>query len=214
VAVNELMQGMRVQVKASHLPGYEDFVWMRCLNRTVRELNEDEYAIEVELGAPKERPDVCANLTASGFYPALGSATSDATGNVWYGRPGLAGPVVPTPFAVGSWHFPAFGAGVDFAGDCTSSYARILVVGEGQAEIHTAQYTAPRTLTATLKHSDGGIVEDQVIEDIAAGSTFTVDVSTHGNTICAHWIDVTDDGDTCGGKWGFAGFESREGNVR
>jgi hypothetical protein len=47
------MQGMRVQVKASHLPGYADYVWLRCVNRTVHELNEDEYEIEVELVAPK-----------------------------------------------------------------------------------------------------------------------------------------------------------------
>jgi hypothetical protein len=178
---------------------------MRCLNRTVRELNEDEYAIEVELGAPKERPDVCANLTASGFYPALGSATSDATGNVWYGRPGLAGIEVPTPGAVGSWHFPIFGAGVDYAGDCTSSYVRILVVGEGHAEIRTAQYTAARTLTATLYHT--GPIADEVQEDIPAGSTISFDVSTHGGVNCAHWIDVTDDATVCGSKWGFAGFE-------
>lgn len=47
--VNFLMQGMRVQFRASHLPPYSEFTWLRAINRTVRHLSEDFYAVTVEL---------------------------------------------------------------------------------------------------------------------------------------------------------------------
>jgi hypothetical protein len=79
--VNDLMQGMRVQVKASHLPGYSAYVWMRCLNRTVKELNEDEYAITVELGAPKS-PHL------SDAQGVLYMTKGPFSGNVYFAQPG------------------------------------------------------------------------------------------------------------------------------
>lgn len=47
--VNFLMQGMRVQFKASHLPGYEDYVWGRLLNRSVSQVSEQYYEVKLEL---------------------------------------------------------------------------------------------------------------------------------------------------------------------
>jgi hypothetical protein len=51
--VNLLMQGMRVQFKATHLPGYEVYRWLRALNRSVRHLSEDFYELKLELSAPE-----------------------------------------------------------------------------------------------------------------------------------------------------------------
>jgi hypothetical protein len=55
-SVNLLMQGMRVQFKAVHLPGYEDFVWVRALNRSVVQVSEEFYTIKLELGAGEIPP--------------------------------------------------------------------------------------------------------------------------------------------------------------
>lgn len=52
--VNHLREGMLVQFKATHLPGYETFTWLRVLNRTVQQLSDDtsnEYRILLELSA-------------------------------------------------------------------------------------------------------------------------------------------------------------------
>jgi hypothetical protein len=50
--VNDILAGMRVEAKFSHLPGYETFTWMRCLSRTVTEISEDPtraYRLDLEL---------------------------------------------------------------------------------------------------------------------------------------------------------------------
>ena len=47
--VNFLMQGMRVQFRASHLPGYDTFSWCRVLNRTVKQVSEEFYQINMDL---------------------------------------------------------------------------------------------------------------------------------------------------------------------
>jgi hypothetical protein len=49
--VNFLREGMRVQFRAVHLPGYEDFVWLRVLKRTVKQDSELTYWVTVELSA-------------------------------------------------------------------------------------------------------------------------------------------------------------------
>lgn len=51
--VNHLREGMYVQFKATHLPGYETYTWLRVLNRTVEQLTDDQsrdtYRIRLEL---------------------------------------------------------------------------------------------------------------------------------------------------------------------
>lgn len=47
--VNLLLPGMRVQYKATHHLGYEDYVWGRCLRRTVSQLSPERYKVKVEL---------------------------------------------------------------------------------------------------------------------------------------------------------------------
>ncbi len=62
--VNFLREGMRVQFKASHLPGYETFYqWMRVLKRTVKQDSETEYLITVELSQP-EPPQLISPVVA------------------------------------------------------------------------------------------------------------------------------------------------------
>lgn len=55
--VNFLMQGMRVQFRATHLPGYEGFVWARALNRSVFQVSEEFYEVKLELSVA---PAVCS----------------------------------------------------------------------------------------------------------------------------------------------------------
>lgn len=55
-SVNLLRAGHRVQVRFSHLPGYESFTWMRVTRRTVQQDGETQgfYAITLELSDPKQ----------------------------------------------------------------------------------------------------------------------------------------------------------------
>jgi hypothetical protein len=54
--VNFLWPWMRVQFKATHLPGYEDFVWLRVLKRTVKQDSELTYWVTVELSTGPSAP--------------------------------------------------------------------------------------------------------------------------------------------------------------
>lgn len=47
--VNRVMQGMTLQCRFSHLPGYEDFSYMRALNRTVTMTSEEYYTVGLDL---------------------------------------------------------------------------------------------------------------------------------------------------------------------
>lgn len=85
--VNFLMQGMRVQIKASHLPGYESaYLWARVLNRSVRQVSEENYDVKLEL-ASAEPFDQCKPAWAAGAAPDGPEADAIAGyGNVpWFG---------------------------------------------------------------------------------------------------------------------------------
>lgn len=96
--VNRLQAGMRVQVKFTHFSpeGYGDFVWMRVLNRTVRELQRDVFEIAVEMTR-----DILADSSGSStvfgiFYSPAGPMPSDGfTRWTWEASaPGY--PAIPT----------------------------------------------------------------------------------------------------------------------
>ena len=54
--VNDLREGMLVAVRATHLPGYDSFTYLRVLNRTVTENSEATFNIRVELAATGIEP--------------------------------------------------------------------------------------------------------------------------------------------------------------
>jgi hypothetical protein len=213
--VNFLMQGMRVRFKATHLPGYTESTYVRALTRSVSQVSEEYYDVKLELaGATSVAPDLCETTTTGEFHPLGGSeVTPNASGgNIFYLRPGLTYPEVPTPGFVGGWGFPLFGVGgsgtTDFAGDCTQSLLRFVVSGNGTASVSTATYAASaRGLTARLHHRTGAEVITDETQTGTTGDTFTFTVDTHAGVNCYHWIDVIDNGGTCGGKWGFTGAE-------
>lgn len=63
--VNWVREGMRVRFRASHLPGYEDFVYLRVLRRTIKQDSEEEYLVTLELGTGPSEPEVVGgNLLA------------------------------------------------------------------------------------------------------------------------------------------------------
>lgn len=83
--VNWLREGMRVQVKASHLPGFDTFTWMRVLTRNVKEVSEElspglayEETVELSAGLPGDQAPGSFILDAtlrvgSASYLGLGS---------------------------------------------------------------------------------------------------------------------------------------------
>lgn len=47
--VNFVREGMRVRFRATHLPGYESYVWQRVMKRTIKQDSETEYLVTLEL---------------------------------------------------------------------------------------------------------------------------------------------------------------------
>ena len=211
--VNDVRPGMRMEARYTHFPfGLDDWTWYRVLDRVVRdEESEQHYTIDLTLEPPKVVATAC-EVTADGEYPPLGGPTSDATGNVQYLRAGLAFPEIPTPGFEGHWHFPQYGAGgsgtTDSAGDCTGSFVRFIVGGNGTATIHTATFSGQsRNLVARLQHRVGAEIVTDETQTGETGDDFTFTVDTHAGVNCYHWIDVGDNGPACGSKLGFAGAE-------
>ena len=62
--VNFVRHGMRVQFKATHLPGYESFSWLRVLRSTIKQDSEVEYLVTLELGTGPSTSGVPRNLLA------------------------------------------------------------------------------------------------------------------------------------------------------
>jgi hypothetical protein len=214
--VNFLMQGMRVQFKATHLPGYDSYTYLRLLNRSVRQLSEEFYEVKCELssagaaGEPGVTCDSPYDETEAGFYPPINSVSADADAVVYYFRTGDPLPEQPDPDYVGNPNFFESGAGgsPDYLGDCAANTIRVLVVGDGTLAVETATYGGgPRNLNVALRHRTTGAPDPTTDETDTGvtGDTFTFNVSTHGGTECIHWVDITDDGPGCGGKFGFAG---------
>lgn len=56
--VNDLREGQRLQVKFSHFTGYETFTYVRCLRRTVTQLDDEFYEIAIEASAPAPSADI------------------------------------------------------------------------------------------------------------------------------------------------------------
>jgi hypothetical protein len=55
--LNVVMPGHRIEVRFSHLPGYQDeYVWMRVANKKFRPLNHELYQIDLDLVAPAPTP--------------------------------------------------------------------------------------------------------------------------------------------------------------
>lgn len=207
-----IREGMAVQFKATHLPGYEAFSYMRVLTRTLSQPSEEQYLLKLELAANagEAAAAICAGgiygLTPAGTYGPLGDFFSD--GVVYYLNAGEDFPEVPTPGLEGEWSFPELGGPVDYAGDCAGNHLRLIVVGDGSISITTAIYDAnSKPLIAQLQHAGESVgvpVTDQY-QEAESGTTFSFEVSSHAGTKCVHWVDITDAGGDCGGKWGFAG---------
>jgi hypothetical protein len=225
--IHAFLPGHRVQVKFSHLPGYsEGFVWMRVAAVTYRQLAKDSRLYELALDLRSESPpDVgtatCSAQTASTtFYPLGGSGdTPNASdGHVYYWNPGEPRPIEVADMLgeVGHWHFPNYSAGgsgtTDYAGDCAQNRLRILVEGSGTLTINTATWGgSARNLRAVLHHhrygesgdaASGVDILDLTVEG-ATGDPLVIPISTHDGLNCTHWVDVTDLGGICGGKWGW-----------
>ena len=178
--VNAFVQGQRVQVKFSYMPGYSaDYVWMRIAQRTVRQISSGSGLYELALDLRAEEPpdsddtgsgDVaCANLTPAGTYYPLGGTDdtpNPSDGVVYYYNPGEPRPIEPEAMLgeVGHWHFPDYGAGgvgtVDYAGGCTQSQLRLMVRGSGTMTVALDQPLSGNTFRAILYHHQYGAGEE------------------------------------------------------
>lgn len=212
--------GMRFACHATHLSGFqEDFAYVRLLMTNHTLLTPTRYKVEFEAepaGEGSVDPVSCEGgeyaPTATGTYDPTNGPDADADAVVYYIRFGDAQPFEPDPDYTGNPNFPEYGAGgsPDYMGDCAGNTVRVMVVGAGTLVVSTTTYGgSPRNITANLQHYDEG-VPGPVSDDVQSGVTgddFTFEVSTHDGAECIHWVDISDTGVVCGGKFGFAGAD-------
>lgn len=96
---NDVVAGQRIQIKYSHFPDYaDDFVWMRVLNRTVREVGKDQ--IELALELTRDEPAADTSGVGAVFGILARAAAYDAYEDVWFDwvgdNPDTGGAVQPT----------------------------------------------------------------------------------------------------------------------
>lgn len=213
--VNIVRHGHRIQARITWAPyGYDEVTWYRVLNRTTRAVSptigavKGKYRIDLELSpdTPVTSTALCTGLTETGSLALPDSDLVSADGNVLALRPGIPYPEVVTPGHQGASHFPEFAGSVNYAGDCGQNIYRALVVGDGEISWPTVTYMgSPRNLIARLMHADPGAPGEVVVDEYqegTTGDTFTFTVDTHGGVACTHFLDITDTGAVCGGKWG------------
>ncbi len=211
--VNAVMHGMRVQMHATHLPGYIDndgppsytggFIWMRALRRIVTQLAHTTLEIPLTLTPMKV---VCPDIesTPEGYQAPLGGPnglTFGAIGNIIYHRAGGATPIVPSPYYTGAspWHFPIYqfaDAGAQNPAGWTDhgiGSARLFGVGPGTMDIYTVVYDLDPNTTWKLQHYvDGvGIVTDDSGTITGTGRN-TKTITFPDDDICVRWVEVGD----------------------
>jgi hypothetical protein len=201
-----------VQVKFTHLPGYESFTWCRVIRRTViQEQATDRYIIDMDL-SPQEAaapvPACSDGATADGtFYPlggdppGTGSPPNPSDGVVFYWRAGLEYPWTDDTGTVGGWHFSLLGNGgsgtIDYAGDCVNNRLIFVIVGNGTMTIQTEMYAAtPKAMVVTIRGTD--------VQTFTSGDSVEVVIDDRTDGDCVTLVEIRDLGLACGGKWGWS----------
>lgn len=136
----------------------------------------------------------CFVQTASGTYPPINGATTDAAAVVYYCAPGHVYPDTKTPGHSGGWAFPTYGTGgsVDYGSAPywgNPQQVRLIVSGDGVMEFTMAS-DAPQSFTWLLQHGPevAGIVDQSGTG--AANTPVSVTISSHGGTFCEHRLVI------------------------
>lgn len=218
--VNLILAGHRIEAKFSHLnvEGYGSFSWFRVLERNVKPIVADAGLYELRLKlSPQEATDAVvacsdlyANTPSATYYPIGGSANTPnptpSPGVVYYFRPGITYPVVPTPGHQGSWHFPALSAGglgnIDYGGDCVQNHLILMTVGNGTWTIQTERYAGSlRTLAVSRGPNFPSVA---LVQTIVSGDSVAVTISDAVAGDCIRVVVIKDPGYACGSKWGWS----------
>jgi hypothetical protein len=78
--VNDIRPGMRVEVRFSHFPGYEEWSWARVMQRTVsNEESEHQYKLTLELAIGPPAPPVLAVSCENDINEPYGTVTDGGT---------------------------------------------------------------------------------------------------------------------------------------
>jgi hypothetical protein len=120
--VNDARAGRRIQARFSHLPGYEDWVWMRILNRTVTFETPEVYRIQYTLSATPAFPHSCA-LQVPGLVNTLYEVGPNSGGPD--GISSISVTTIPAPSSFPAVVISGFGGGTGYtgSGDATLSGA-------------------------------------------------------------------------------------------
>jgi hypothetical protein len=189
------------------------------LRRSQPTNTDDFYNLRLELSSPESGAGGGAacpyELTeAQTFYP-LGDLASQpglfnanpSDGYVYYLRPGIFYPTVPTPGAQSYWHFNLYGVGgagtIDYAGDCVQNTLQFIVVGAGTLTVQTEIYAAsPRPMAGSWGVSPDAYANS--IGSFTSGDLVEFEITAD----CVNIVRLYDGpGSPCGGKWGWSAAE-------
>lgn len=217
--VNDAYEGQRIEVKFRQLRGYTDWRWVRIVDRDPVPWAGSEAGYDVHYKLVPQGvanvPDICDDLytptPSDTYYPLGGNMATQlpnpSDGVVYYFRPGLAQPYVPTVGYVGRWHYPAYQAGglgtIDYAGDCVQNYLILMTVGNGTWTIQTERYAGQVRALAVLQGPD--IDHMNQVASLASGDSVEVVVDDATDGDCIRVTVVRDvSWPTCGSKWGWS----------
>ena len=156
--VNFLMQGMRVQLKATHLPDYESGVMMRVLNRSVLQVSEEFYEVRMEMASAP------TPVEPGMFQHTENASTNSETEN---GIP-VSRATLDTPPGVGSILVAAWVMQYENFGGHTwpSGWTEI-----GTVELYSPTMIGPCKASLRYKVSDGAA--DQSLVMVKGGTYYT-----------------------------------------
>ena len=221
--VNALKEGHLVYARFSHLPGYETSTGCRVLNRTVVQVSEEFYRIEVELSPVDVPPapqacvaynDTTYAFTEAGTYYGLGPPVF--SGNWFYTSTELlvydSNPISYSQYPLaGEYHHWGNGGtgngvytsgGVDYGAGGGIRWIGIRLIGPGTLTVATAAQTGDcaGSVDMTMKAYAVTLGGPPAVDTDTAAPGNTMSVTIPDDGICAHYVQV---GGPTGCEFGF-----------
>jgi len=176
--INDARAGHRIQARFSHLPGYEDWTWMRILNRTAKLVTPRVWAITYTLspGSIATPSGTCA--TALGGASSYDSGRITTSGADWHTPASQVVTLAPSDASV-LIAVMGFIENSFQPGPFVSTDSPWVILGPGTENLHVAAYKPNTTSGGTLTANyTGGDIRYQALVAVAIATDAVAPVQT------------------------------------
>jgi hypothetical protein len=171
--LNVVMPGHRIEVRFSHLPGYQDeYVWMRVANKKFRPLNHELYQVDLDLVAPAPTPPT---LPLFGILRGSGGpyTTENGSNIVHWANPGdTPGPGFPLEPTTGDIEIMTDGSPPHI--NRTHWGWKVTGTGTVDAEFYATTIGIASDYTVTWAVCLNGVVVESITQNVVGASGGTV----------------------------------------